>query len=134
MKKLLSLAMAALLVLSICSYALAASEGTPYYYTLSGGVNGKRNTAKVEKESTGAAENVVDYLSRTLADDEPVIMKVRYGANGNPVTDGRDIFVEDTYYMAYTRNEGGVVGKTYYMKMQNTTGSEDVTVSGNFTP
>lgn len=109
-------------------------KGGEGYRLLSGGINGKQNTNKVVKGDAGSAKNKVISLSRYLYPDEPVIAKVRYGANGNPVTDASSIRSKITYSMAYKYNEKGIVGKKYYMKMQNTTGSEEVTIRGIFTP
>ena len=86
------------------------------------------------KGATGSAKNEVYTLSRSLSTNDSIVGKVRYGANGNPVTDVCDVTNTSTYYMSYEYHEKGVVGKKYYMKMQNTTGCADVTVSGRFTP
>lgn len=133
MKKMACFAVAAAMILSTFSYALADNY-TDYYKDLSGGINGKQNTEKVTKGATGSAQNEVYTLSRSLSSDDPIVGKVRYGANGNPVTDVCNVTNTSAYYMSYEYHEKGVVGKKYYMKMQNTTGCADVTVSGRFTP
>ncbi|MEG0049795.1 MAG: hypothetical protein RR865_11575 [Clostridia bacterium] len=132
MKKSFCLFLSVMLLILAASSAFAAS--TTYYKNLSGGINGKQNTAKVQKGAVGSAENKVTVLSRGLGSSDPIIAKVRYGANGNPVTDASNITAEKTYYMSYKYNEKGKVKKTYYMKMQNTTGTDDVSITGTFKP
>lgn len=105
-----------MIVLAV-STAFAASA--TYYKNLSGGINGKQNTAKVKKEAAGSARNEVSDLSRSLGSSDPIIAKVRYGANGNPVTAAGNFTSESTYTMAYQYNEKGKVGKTYLAQMMS---------------
>lgn len=133
MKKMVCLLISMVMIFSLFSYALA-EDYTDYYKVLSDGINGKKNTNSVTKGAAGSAQNDVYSLSRTLSSDDPVIAKVRYGKNGNPVTDASNITKETLYYMSYEYYEKGIVGDKYYMKMQNTTGSAAVTISGRFTP
>lgn len=133
MKKFVCVVMVVMMLTAIYP-ASFADNYTIYYKNLSGGINGKQNTDKVTKGASGSAINDVNMLSRSLTFDDPVVAKIRYGANGNPVSDASNIRLEITYTMAYKYYEKGIVGKTYYLKMQNTTGSDDVKISGRFTP
>lgn len=76
MKKMACFAVAAAMILSTFSYALADNY-TDYYKDLSGGINGKQNTEKVTKGATGSAKNEVYTLSRSLSSDDPIVGKVR---------------------------------------------------------
>lgn len=131
MKKMLALIIAIVTLITIA--AAIAQDATYTNYLLSGGINGKKNTAKVKKEVTGSARNVVTYISRTLSNTDPVITKVRRASDGAPVTSAHEVIATGTYYLGYGSNYGQTNIK-YYMKMQNTTGSPDVTISGTFTP
>lgn len=136
MKRYICMLLAALMLMTmVCASALAAGETTcDYYELLQNGINGKKQTNNVTKGAAGSATNNVTQLSRTLHTSDPVVMKVRYAANGNAVSDQLNVRMVASYSMGYTKNEKGIVGKQYYLRMQNTTGSEPVYVTGKFTP
>ena len=130
MKKIIAMMLAAVLLLTM---ALVFAEDAYYSKTLSGGIKNKQQTRYVTKDVSGAAQNDVTYLSRTLTKDDPVVTKVRRGSDGDPVTSAKNVTATTTYSMAYGKNKGKL-NKQYYMKMQNTTGSPDVGIKGTFTP
>lgn len=124
----------ALVLMILLSGMIAVADDTTYTnYLLSGGSSGKKNTSHVKKTETGSAENTVTYLSRTLSENDPVITKVRRSSDGQPVTSAKEVTALGVYYMGYGSSYGQTE-KKYYMKMQNTTGSPDVTISGTFKP
>lgn len=132
MKKFIALLLVAIMVFPVI---VAIAETTPEYaYELKNGINGKKNSAKAKKETNyRVATNHVIYLSRKLSNNDPVVTKVRRGDNGNPASSISNVKTAENYYPAYNQNEG-VVGRKYYLKMQNTTGSSPVVVRGTFTP
>ena len=123
-----------ILIVVFALSVIAFADSTNYSYTLSNGVNGKRETDYVLKTTaTGtSAKTTISSISGATA-SYPMVARVR-AAGGGQASELQDHITTTTTYYFTWKDGYGSYGKNYKMRMQNTTNGPTITVSGTFTP
>lgn len=136
MKRLLSVLLIVVMLFALSATAMAGSV-TFIGFVLENGVNGKRVSGSAEKAGeTGTQFNLTISSISGATKAEPMVCNV-YNANNKKVSaKAGNISRTGSWDRDYAGKNGakGIKGNQYHLKMQNTTGGPEITVTGTLTP